>query len=106
MIADAARAGELKQALRFSFPAATTTVTPALVSRCTAESSMLDVPPPKLIFKTACDLEFTFCGLRIQSIPATTPAMVPEPLHARTRTATNLAFFATPYEVPAAVDAT
>lgn len=41
-----------------------------------------------------------------QSMPATTPAVVPEPLLFSTRTPTILAFLATPCAVPATVPAT
>lgn len=41
-----------------------------------------------------------------QSMPAITPAVVPEPLLSSTRTATMFAFLATPYVEPAIVVAT
>ncbi|CAB4577032.1 unannotated protein [freshwater metagenome] len=57
---------------------------------------MDDAPPPRLIFTTALDFELTFCGLKIQSKPATTPDIDPEPLQPKTLTATIDAFLATP----------
>lgn len=53
VIADGADAGETLAASWFSFPAATTTVTPARVSAATAELRAADLEPPMDMFITA-----------------------------------------------------
>lgn len=53
VIADGAEAGEVLPASWFSLPAATTTVTPALVNAAIAELSAADFEPPIEIFNTA-----------------------------------------------------
>lgn len=58
--------------------------------------------PPRLTLATA---GFLAC-LVTQSIPAMTSAVLPPPALSRTRTATTLAFLATPYCLPAMVPAT
>ncbi len=107
VIADAARAGEEFPASADELPAATTTVTPALVRDRTAASILALAPPPRLIFAIAGSpgwLEVWFDA--IQSRPAMTPDVEPDPEHDRTRTPTTVASFATPYVVPTAVPAT
>lgn len=69
---------------------------------CTAVSSAASAPPPRDTFATEGPEWFRVT----QSMPATTWAVVPEPELLSTRTATILAFLATPYAVPAAVAAT
>ena len=59
-----------------------------------------------LKFNTACVFGLGFSGLKIQSRPASTPEYAPLPVQLKIRTATKRAFFAIPYWVPAAVDAT
>src|SRR5688500_5875184 len=88
----AARAGETLQAFWFSFPAATTMVTPALWRLLMAVSSAEEAPPPRLMLATAGAM--WFC--RTQSTPAMTPEVLPEPLQLRTRTPRSSALLATP----------
>jgi hypothetical protein len=77
-------------------------VIPAAVERATAAFSVLENPPPRLMFATAGSTRFAVT----QSIPAITPDVVPEPEQLRTRTATSLTFFAMPYVVPPTVPET
>lgn len=67
-------------------------VTPDAMDLRTASSSVVLAPPPSDTFATD---EATWLAV-IQSTPAMTPAVVPEPSLPRTRTATIFAFFATP----------
>jgi hypothetical protein len=90
------------QALRLLLPAATTKVTPAAVAFAIAASSALLAPAPSDMFATAG----LVCWPATQSTPAMTPALVPDPLHPSTRTATRFAFFATPQVAPPTVPAT
>ena len=73
MIALIADAGDFVHASVRSFPAATTTVIPALTKRSIASLTASDFPPPILKFKTACVIGFGFAGERIQSREAITP---------------------------------
>ena len=52
-MADAAEAGETRQASAFSLPAATTTVMPSATARSTAAFSDGEWVPPRLMFRTA-----------------------------------------------------
>jgi hypothetical protein len=70
---------------------------PALVRRVIALFTAADFPPPRLRLRTAALFGFGFSGLKIQSRPAITPALVPEPAQLRTRTETKFALFAIPY---------
>jgi hypothetical protein len=70
LIADA---GDFVHASVRSFPAATTTVTPALTKRSIASLRATDFGPPILRFKTACVSGFGFAGERIQSRDEITP---------------------------------
>src|SRR5690606_3768060 len=102
VMAAAARAGEVLQAFWFSLPAATTTVTPALTMRFTAESMAEEAPPPRLMFATAGRVAL----FATQSIPAMTPELVPLPWQLSTRTGTRVTCLATPWTVPPTVPAT
>ena len=84
------------QASALLFPAATAYVTPAATELARAVSSELEAPPPRLMFATA-GLTW-FCVT--QSMPATTPDVVPEPVQSRTRTGWRVTFLAMPYVVP------
>ena len=103
VIAAGSRAGEDEHASEASFPAATATGMPASVARRTASSTAADVPPPRLMLITAGVVPWSVIA---QSIPAITPDTEPIPEQSRTRTGTTVAFFATPYTVPAARAAT
>jgi hypothetical protein len=101
-----AEAGELLLAFSASFPAATERKIPDLTTLAAASFIALENSPPRDIFIT--DFPVTprdFASLTAQSIPEMTPELVPEPSAPRTLTATREAFFATPYLLPAAVDA-
>src|SRR5512143_3300111 len=74
--------GEYPHASEAELPAATATVTPASITRCTASFSVCENPPLKLMFATAGRTRFAVT----QSRPATTPLVVPLPLQSRTRT--------------------
>jgi hypothetical protein len=100
--AEGARAGETLQAFWFSFPAATTTVTPAVVIRATAESVAEDAEPPRLMLATEGPLALA----ATQSMPAITPELDPEPEQSNTRTGIRVTCLATPYVVPPTVPAT
>ena len=69
---------------------------PAFVKRKIEALTAAEYPPPILKLTTACDFEFGFSGLRIQSRPAITPAKDPLPEQFKIRTGTTLAFFARP----------
>jgi hypothetical protein len=94
VIATASPAGDDKHAFELELPAATTNVTPSATPRCTAMSSEEDRPPPRLMFATAGDPATWW--LTTQSMPAITPAVVPEPVQSSTRTGTTAALGATP----------
>src|SRR5438105_7873045 len=70
----------------------------------TAASSALDALPPRLMFATA-DCPARWLPVT-QSTPAITPEVVPLPLQLRTRTATSVTAFATPYVEPPTVPET
>ena len=106
VMAFTADAGDLVHALVRSFPAATTTVIPALTSLSTASFKELDLLPPILKLRTACVFGFGLEGERIQSRAAITPEYEPLPEQFNKRIGTIVAFFAIPYLVPAAVVAT
>ena len=101
-----ADAGDFVQASARSFPAAATTVIPALTSLSTASLKAEDLVPPILKLRTACVFGFGFTGERIQSRAAITPEYCPLPAQFNKRIGTIVAFFATPYLLPAAVVAT
>lgn len=101
VMAREALAGEKLQAFESSFPAATTMTIPEFMAELTALSRVLEGPPPRL--KLATDLLLELCRPSIQSIPATTPETVPDPVLLRTLTGMILAFLATPYDLPAAI---
>ena len=63
-----------------------------LVELVTAAFSVLEKLPPKLMLAAAGRTLFAVT----QSIPAITPAVLPEPVQPSTRTATSFTFFATP----------
>ena len=106
VIALVADDGDFVQASARSFPAATTTAIPAFTNFSTASFSETDFVPPMLKLRTACVFGFGFTGERIQSRAAITLDTCPLPLQSIMRTGTTVAFFATPYLLPAAVVAT
>jgi hypothetical protein len=71
-------------------------VIPAATELVTAVSSVLEAPPPRLMLATAGVTWFCVT----QSIPATTPDVVPAPVQSRTRTGWIVTFLATPCVVP------
>ena len=73
VIALTAEAGDFVHASARSFPAATTTATPAFTRRSIASLRASDFGPPILKFKTACVRGFGFAGERIQSSAEITP---------------------------------
>lgn len=84
-------------ALRLSFPAATTTVTPALTVEATAELSAAEYEPPRDMERT--DLLAMPLARALSAthwMPAMTPELEPEPSASRTLTATRVARLATP----------
>src|SRR5207248_7046461 len=95
-------AGEKRHASALLLPAAMPYVTPDAIDRCTGESSVVEIPPPRLMFATAgliaCDVT--------QSTPATTPAVVPEPWQLSTRTPTSCTALASPKVRPPMVPET
>src|SRR5262245_57066743 len=102
VMASAARAGEVLHASLLSLPAAIAYTTPAATERRTASSSARSAPPPRLMLATA-----GFVWLAVtQSMPATTPAVEPEPEQLNTRTAYSITFLATPKVLPPTVPAT
>ena len=106
VIALGAPAGDRVHASVDSFPAAATTVIPALVKRRIAAFMAAEPDPPILKFSTAWVFGFGFSGLKIQSSAAITPEYCPLPAQFNKRTGTTRAFLANPYFVPAAVAAT
>src|SRR5690349_17936435 len=72
------------------------------MERRTAASRVASAPPPSDMLATAGLTWFAVT----QSIPPTTPAVVPEPEQFSTLTATTLAAFARPYSAPAMVPPT
>ena len=86
MIAEAALDGEKLQASEYELPAATTNVIPSATPRATASLIATSIPElvPRLMLATA-GTPATWCSI-IQLIPATMPAVDPEPLQSRTRT--------------------
>src|SRR6185503_16751554 len=101
VIALGSRAGDELIASRLSFPAATANGTPESTAAATAESSAADTPPPRLMLATQrSPLPQLFATWLT---PAITPALLPDPLHASTRTGTSVAALAMPKPVPAAV---
>lgn len=95
VIASGAEAGETKQALEASLPAATTTLTPVACSVATAWFSAMERPPPSDMATTAGAPSFA-ASCDDHSIPASTVAVVPNPLQSSTCTVTTLAALATP----------
>src|SRR5438132_1428002 len=85
VIAWATRAGESLHAFWFSLPAAIPYVTPELIERTTAASRVLSAPPPRLMLATAGLIALAVT----QSMPATTPEVLPLPLQSSTRTPTS-----------------
>ena len=106
VIADGALAGETPQASILSLPAAATTVIPEFVNLRIASLTLVDALPPIERLTTACVFGLVLSGERIQSRPAITVENDPNPPQPRILTGTTIAFFATPYFVPAAVVAT
>ena len=101
-----ARAGDCVHASAVELPAATTTVTPAVVRLATELSSGVEMPPPRLMLTTiGRDGLACFC-CSTQSRPAITPDDEPEPEQSSTRTPTSETPFATPYFVPPTVPET
>ena len=84
------------QASTRSFPAATTTAIPALLTRSIASLKTDDLFPPILKLSTACVFGFGLAGDKIQSNAATTPVTDPLPLQSNNLIGTIVAFFATP----------
>jgi hypothetical protein len=77
------------------------------MERFTASSTVWFAPPPRDMLATAGLRDgVAWTSLVTQSMPAITPAKVPEPAQFRTRTATSFTSFATPYLVPPTVPAT
>ncbi len=72
------------------------------MERCTAASRVASAPPPSDMLATAGFTAFAVT----QSMPPTTPAVVPEPWQFSTLTATTLAPLARPYCEPAMLPAT
>ena len=70
----------------------------------TAVSMAVLAPPPRLMLATAGAP--AWWSAVTQSMPATTPAVVPLPSQPSTRTPTSRTPFATPYVVPPTVPAT
>lgn len=87
-------AGDVVQALTLELPAATTKVTPSATPRDTAKSSAAERGPPRLMLATA-GTPLWWCEI-IQSMPAITSEVLPEPLQPSTRTGTIIADGATP----------
>src|SRR5258708_24442223 len=102
LIAAGALPGEFVQASVAPFPAAVTTVIPALVARCTASFNAWSYGLPRLMLITAGLIAFAVT----QSIPATTPPFGPLPTPSRTRTAWSVTPFAAPTVAPPTVPAT
>src|SRR5690348_2159510 len=102
VMASASRAGDWRQALRLSLPAATAYVTPEAIEAFTALSSVLPASPPRLMLATA--------GLTACWVTQSTPAMIceyePLPWQSRTRTETSCTSLAMPYWLPPTVPAT
>jgi hypothetical protein len=96
VIAVGALAGEKVQASALLFPAAIAYTTPAATEFVTAWLSVVERLPPRLMLAAdGTDLFAFFCAVT-QSMPAMTPAVLPEPEQSSTRTATSVTFFATP----------
>src|SRR3954462_5902658 len=87
-----ALAGGPLRAFWFSLPDTTVVKIPALDRFVTAVFSALENPPPSDRLATAGFCAFT----RTQSIAATIPAVVPEPLQSSTRTPRSETPLATP----------
>src|ERR1700754_2416119 len=96
VMASGTRAGEKPHASALELPDAIPYVTPDAIEFCTAASSAASAPPPRLMFATAGFTAFWVT----QSMPATTPSVVPEPLQSSTRTATICTSLASPYVEP------
>ena len=104
VIACGARAGDALQASPPSLPAATAKDTPSAMPFCTAASSVIEMPPPRLMLATA-GVPAAWLPTT-QLTPAMTPDVEPEPEQLRTRTGTRLTPLATPYVLPPTVPAT
>jgi hypothetical protein len=101
------KAGEGRRGSTFSFPAAATTTTPALVSAAIALFNAILLLPPILIFSTAFPanpLAVAFVATKFR--PWITPEFVPAPSASRTFTATRETALATPNVAPPIVPAT
>lgn len=78
--------------LTLSFPAATTTVTPALTVLATAELRADEKDPPRDMLRT----DLAAALLATHWIPEMTPELLPDPEASKTLTPTIVAFLATP----------
>ena len=101
VIASVSEAGEELLASALSFPAATTTVTPAAMVERTAEFTAEETPPPRDIERT----ELAALLVATHWIPEMTPELLPDPEALRTLTATRLTALETPYVEPPMVPA-
>jgi len=101
VIALGSEAGDLVQALVFSFPAATTTVMPASTAFAIAELRAELKSPPRDMLATHSPEQLS----TTQLTPLMTPELDPDPAQVRTLTATRSTFLATPYVLPPTVPA-
>lgn len=101
VMANGSEAGDLVEAWTFSFPAATTTVTPLAIVLRTAVFKEAEYAPPRDMLRT----DLAGALFPTHWIPEMTPAVVPLPSAPKTLTATSLAAFATPYVEPPIVPA-
>src|SRR3954464_15097477 len=100
-MASGTRDGDWVQASVLLLPAAIPYCTPDAIERWVASSRAGSASPPRLMLATAGFTAFAVT----QSTPATTCAVVPEPLQFRTRTAHSVTFFAIPNVLPPTVPA-
>jgi hypothetical protein len=103
--ADASEAGEKPLASAPSLPAATARNLPALTMEAAAELMAFEAPPPRDMLTTE-PLGQSSAALLTNSMPATTPELVPLPSSPRTLTAKRVVFLATPKVAPPTVPAT
>ncbi len=105
VIASATRAGVKLQASLLLLPAAMAKTTPSAIALRTAVSTVALAPePPRLMLATAGAPAAWLPAT--QSMPAATPAKLPEPWQLSTLTAVNATPLATPYCEPPMVPAT